>query len=126
MRLSHHAVIVGDLDRALEMYCDHLGMRLLNRQPGVAYSEIALLEDAPNGRRLESLLEEGCEASRLDHVAFEVDDVDGTFQRLAGEGFREERSPFNFPDGTARMAFLRAPDGTRIEIIHPKAPEGTP
>ena len=121
MQLNHHALIVADLDQAIQMYCRLLGMRLVFRQPGVAYKEIAMLEDVPGGSRLELLLQEDCDGSRLDHIAFQADDaddVDRTFERLQGEGFTPERPPFDFPGGSIRTSFLRAPDGTKIEVIH--------
>ena len=36
MQLSHHAMIVNDMDKAIEIYCGQLGMRLLRRIKGVA------------------------------------------------------------------------------------------
>jgi len=117
MRLSHQAMIVGDMDQAIEIYCGRLGMRLLRRKAGVAYEEVVMLEDARSGHRVELLLEEGCDLSRLDHIAFEVDDVDRAFERLEGAGFTVEQEPFDVPGGTVRTSFLRAPDGVKIELI---------
>lgn len=37
MQLSHHAMIVNDMDKAIEIYCGQLGMRFLRRIKGVAY-----------------------------------------------------------------------------------------
>lgn len=117
MQLTHHAMIVGDMDHAIKIYCGNLGMRLLRRKPGVAYKEIAMIEDMRTGRRIELLLEEGCTQSRLDHIAFEVEDVDQAFERLKGEGFTMEREPFDVLGSGVRTSFLRAPDGVKIEII---------
>ncbi len=116
MRLHHHATIVGDMDKSIEIYCGLLGMRLLRRKAGAAYEEVAMMEDAQGGQRIELLLERGA-PSRLDHIGFEVDDVDQAFARLKAEGFKVEREPFNVGGGTVRTSFLRAPDGVKIELI---------
>ena len=116
MRLSHHAIIVGDMDRAIDIYCGQLGLRLLRRKAGAAYAEVAMLEDA-GGPRIELLLVEGGERGNLDHIAFEVDDVDEAFERLTSEGFTAEREPFDVPGGIVRTSFLRTPDGVKIELM---------
>ena len=117
MKLHHHAMVVGDMDRAIETYCASLGMRLLRRKPGVAFREVAMLEASSTGRCLELLLVEDCGPSRLDHVAFEVEDVDAAFRRLVEQGFTPEREPFDAGGGSVRTSFLTTPDGTKIELI---------
>jgi catechol 2,3-dioxygenase-like lactoylglutathione lyase family enzyme len=116
MRLSHHAITVKDMDRAIDIYCGQMGLRLLRRKPGVAYAEVAMLEDA-SGHRIELLLQEGSESSGLDHIAFEVDDVDEAFERLTNEGFTAEREPFDVAGGIVRTSFLRTPDGVKLELM---------
>ena len=116
MRLSHHAITVGDMDRAIDIYCGQLGLSLLRRKAGAAYAEVAMLEDA-SGHRIELLMKEGSEPSRLDHIAFEVDDVDEAFERLTSEGFAAEREPFDVPGGIVRTSFLRTPDGVKLELM---------
>ena len=115
MRLSHHAITVGDMDQAIDIYCGQLGLRLLRRKAGAAYAEVAMLEDA-SGHRIELLLKKG-ERSGLDHIAFEVDDVDEAFERLKREGFNPEREPFDVPGGIVRTSFLRTPDGVKLELM---------
>ena len=117
MRISHHAITVGDMDRAISIYCGQLGLRLLRRKAGAAYAEVAMLEDAA-GHRIELLLEKGGERSGLDHIAFEVDDVDEAFERLTSQGFNAEREPFDVPGGTVRTSFLRTPDGVKLKLMH--------
>ena len=117
MRLSHHAITVGDMDRAIDIYCSQLGLRLLRRKEGVAYAQVAMLEDA-RGHRIELLLEKDGERTGLDHIAFEVDDVDEVFERLKNEGFTAEREPFDVPGGAVRTSFLRTPDGVKLELMH--------
>ncbi len=51
----------------------------------------------------------------LDHVAFSVDDFDGLYAKLRGEGVKVLEPPHAFGDGRAFM--IEDPDGLAIEII---------
>ena len=51
------------------------------------------------------------------HVAIGVDDLDGTLERLAGQGIEPERPPYTVREGGSRLCFVRDPDGYRIELI---------
>jgi lactoylglutathione lyase len=51
------------------------------------------------------------------HVALTVDDLDGTLERLAGQGIEPERAPYTVREGGSRLCFVRDPDGYRIELI---------
>ena len=122
MQLSHHAMLVNDMDKAIEIYCGLLGLRLLRRIKGAAYKEVAHLEDATNGRRVELLLDENAPQTQFDYLGFEVDDVDKAFAELSGQGFTAEREPFDVAGGKVRTSFLRSPDGIRIELIRYATP----
>jgi lactoylglutathione lyase len=51
------------------------------------------------------------------HVALTVEDLDGTLERLAGQGIEPERPPYTVREGGNRLCFVRDPDGYRIELI---------
>jgi lactoylglutathione lyase len=51
------------------------------------------------------------------HVALHVDDLDGTLERLAGQGIEPEREPYRVREGGSRLCFVRDPDGYRVELI---------
>jgi lactoylglutathione lyase len=51
------------------------------------------------------------------HVAFGVDDLDGTLARLAEQGIEPERPPYTVREGGNRLCFVRDPDEYRIELI---------
>jgi lactoylglutathione lyase len=54
----------------------------------------------------------------LDHVAFEVDDLDGTLDLLRARGVRLiDETPTAVPALSARIAFCQGPDGERIELF---------
>jgi lactoylglutathione lyase len=51
------------------------------------------------------------------HIAIGVEDLDGTLERLAGEGIEPERPPYTVREGGSRLCFVRDPDSYRIELI---------
>jgi catechol 2,3-dioxygenase-like lactoylglutathione lyase family enzyme len=106
------------MDRAIDVYCGQLGMRLLRRKPGVAYPEVTMVEDPLSENRIELLLDKACLESHLDHIAFEVDNLDEVLELLQRSGFGVEREPFDVPGTTIRTSFLRSPDGVKVELLH--------
>jgi len=52
------------------------------------------------------------------HIAIGVDDLDGTLERLKEQGIESERPPYSVREGGPRLAFVRDPDGYRIELIN--------
>jgi len=51
------------------------------------------------------------------HVAFTVTDLDALYQRLTGEGVLFLSLPQISPDGLAKVAFCKDPDGTYLEFV---------
>jgi lactoylglutathione lyase len=51
------------------------------------------------------------------HVAFAVDDLGETLERLKGEGIEPEREPYRVREGGSLLCFVRDPDGYRVELI---------
>ena len=116
MKLHHHAMVVPDLDAAIDCH-SALGMCLLRRKPGIAFREVAMLQDTATGRCIELLWVDDAPESRFEHVAFEVEDVDADFAKMLAQGFTSAREPFDVGDGSVRTSFLTAPDGTKVELI---------
>jgi lactoylglutathione lyase len=48
------------------------------------------------------------------HVAVTVEDLDGTLERLAGEGIEPERPPYTVREGGSRLCFVRDLDENRL------------
>ncbi|MGH3099709.1 MAG: VOC family protein [Thermoleophilia bacterium] len=46
-----------------------------------------------------------------------VEDLDGTLERLHGEGIEPEKPPYTVSENDPRICFVRDPDGYRIELI---------
>jgi lactoylglutathione lyase len=51
------------------------------------------------------------------HVAFGVEDLEGTLAQLAGRGIKPERPPYQVREGGSWLCFVQDPDGYRIELI---------
>jgi lactoylglutathione lyase len=51
------------------------------------------------------------------HVAFGVDDLGATLERLKEQGIEPERPPYSVREGGSLLCFVRDPDGYRIELI---------
>ena len=111
-------VRVADLPAALRFYCDALGLREVRRTenergrftlvflaaPGDESAQVELTwnwdpESYPGGRN-------------FGHLAYAVDDIYATCQRLLDHGVTINRPP---RDG--HMAFVRSPDNISIELL---------
>ena len=51
------------------------------------------------------------------HVAYAVDDLAATLERLAAVGIEPEREPYRVREGGSLLCFVSDPDGYRIELI---------
>ena len=118
MKYLHTMVRVTDLDASLRFYCDGLGLREVRRN------------DYPQGRfTLVFLAAPGDESAQVEltynwdpqeygigrafgHLAYEVEDIYATCQRLQDMGVTINRPP---RDG--RMAFVRSPDNISVELL---------
>jgi lactoylglutathione lyase len=129
----HTMVRVGDLDRALDFYCAKFGLvetRRVENEKG-RYTLVFLAAPGDVERATEArapLLEltynwdekEYGGGRNFGHLAYRVDDIYATCQRLMDQGVTINRPP---RDGY--MAFIRSPDGISIELLQrgePKPP----
>lgn len=55
------------------------------------------------------------------HIAIAVSDMTATLARLAEKGIEPERPPYQVRAGGSWIAFVRDPDGYRIELIEKSA-----
>jgi methylmalonyl-CoA/ethylmalonyl-CoA epimerase len=128
-RVDHLGVIVGDLDGAVKSFTEHLGLELDHTERYGDELDIAFL---PCGETLveliEPLKEEGSNADYLrehgpgiQHVAFEVDDLEAALAELAERGV-EPLGDVPMPGaGGMRIAFLdpQAFGGVLVELCEP-------
>jgi lactoylglutathione lyase len=130
MRYLHTMLRVRDLDRALDFYCNALGLKESRRRVDeknrytnvflTAPDDVSLLSSAASKGRDAPQLEltynwdneDYGEARYFGHLAFEVDDIYASCERLMKAGVTINRPP---RDGT--MAFVRSPDKHSIELL---------
>ena len=79
---------------------------------------MALPGDEP---RLELTYNFGVDSYELgtgyNHIAVTVSDLDETLTSLAEKGISPEKPPYRVREGGSLIAFVRDPDGYRIELI---------
>jgi lactoylglutathione lyase len=120
MELIHTCYRIGDIDRSVSFYTA-LGFEELRRMP-IRDEAINVFMGLPgDGARLELTYNHGVDSYELgtgyNHIAVRVEDLDGTLERLAGEGIEPEKPPYSVRDGGSRLCFVRDPDGYRIELL---------
>jgi lactoylglutathione lyase len=118
MKYLHTMVRVSDLQKSLAFYCDALGLREVRRSehPQGRYTLVFLAAEGDDQAQIELTYnwdEHGYGSARnFGHVAYAVDDIYATCERLQRAGVVINRPP---RDG--RMAFVRSPDDISIELL---------
>ena len=117
------ALTVADFDEAVAFYRDALGLEQLADWSGengrvilldAGDAELELFDE----RQAESVdrIEAGRRVSGTVRLGLEVDDLDGTVQRLLAAGATAEAEPVVPPWG-GRNTRLRAPDGMQLTLF---------
>ena len=123
MKYLHTMVRVSDLDESIDFYCNKLGLEELRRIDVEAARFTLVFLAAPGDPEAQVELtynwdEKGYGGGRnFGHLAYNVDDVYATCQRLMDAGVTINRPP---RDG--HMAFVRSPDGISIELLQSGKP----
>jgi glyoxylase I family protein len=131
-RLDHVGLTVADLAGAVSWFCDVFGlMPELTLRVDALDLSIEMLVHPAFGYRLELLHRPGSAAGRkpatpgeaalregYGHVAFDVTDLDGAFDRAIARGARPVMPPGPSPEPGVRMAFAADPEGNLIELLH--------
>jgi lactoylglutathione lyase len=120
MALIHTCYRIGDIDRSVAFY-EKLGFEEVGRMP-IRDEAINVYMGIPgDGARLELTYNHGVDSYELgtgyNHIAVLAEDLDGTLERLAGEGIEPEKPPYTVRENGPRLCFVRDPDGYRIELI---------
>ncbi len=125
MRYLHTMVRVRDLPQSLDFYCGKLGMEEARRidNPAGRFTLVFLAAPLDKARGVSERaplleltfnwdVEDYGTARNFGHLAFEVDNIYATCERLMKAGVTINRPP---RDG--RMAFVRSPDLISIELL---------
>lgn len=118
MKYLHTMVRASDLDASLAFYCNALGLEELRRSEHEGGRFTLVFLAAPGDHDAQVELTFNWDPEELDggrnfgHLAYAVDDIHATCQRLVDHGVTINRPP---RDG--RMAFVRSPDGISVELL---------
>ena len=118
MRYLHTMVRVSNLDASLDFYCNKLGLKEVRRVENEKgrYTLVFLAAPGDEDAQVELTFNWDPEVytggRNFGHLAYEVDDIYATCQRLMDSGVTINRPP---RDGN--MAFIKSPDNISIELL---------
>lgn len=133
-KIDHIGVAVADIDAALDLYAKTFEMTLAHRETvesqgveavlldvGDGHVELMrpLAPDTPIGKFL------GRKGPKLHHVAYAVENIDSTLERLAAAGLELIDSKARIGIRGSRVAFVqpRSTGGVLTEIVEPSGEE---
>ena len=118
MKYLHTMVRIADIDASLDFYCNKLGLKEVRRieRPEGRFTLIFLAAPGDEDAQVELTYNWDSEAygegRNFGHLAYAVDNIYDTCQRLMDGGVTINRPP---RDGY--MAFIRSPDNISIELL---------
>ncbi|HSD92822.1 MAG TPA: VOC family protein [Methyloceanibacter sp.] len=118
MKYLHTMVRISDVDKSLDFYCNKLGLKEVRRTeyPQGRFTLFYLAAPGDDEAELELTYnwdpEAYGEGRNFGHLAYQVDDIYETCERLMKAGVTINRPP---RDGC--MAFIRSPDNISIELL---------
>ncbi len=118
MEYLHTMIRVRDLEAALDFFCTKLGLQEIRRRDSdTGRFTLVFLATDETAPQLELTYnwdqsEAYSSGRNFGHLAYAVDDLYATCQRLMDAGVVINRPP---RDG--RMAFVRSPDGISVELL---------
>lgn len=118
MKYLHTMVRVNDVDKSIAFYCDALGLEELRRYDNEQGRFSLIFLAAPGDHSAQVELTHNWDPEPLEggrnfgHLAYQVENIYDTCQRLMDHGVTINRPP---RDG--RMAFVRSPDNISVELL---------
>ena len=119
MKYLHTMIRIKDVNESLRFFCDGLGLKEIKRIESEKGRFTLLFLSAPNDENSQIELtynwdgdDLGKGSRNFGHLAYRVNDIYQTCQRLMDMGYTINRPP---RDG--HMAFVRSPDQISIEIL---------
>ncbi|UUO21882.1 lactoylglutathione lyase [Colwellia sp. M166] len=118
MKFLHTMIRVSDVDKSLDFYIKHLGL-VETRRVDVPEGEFTLifLATEPGAAEIELTHNWGSDEEytvgrNFGHLAYEVDDIYATCEKLMAAGIT-----INRPPRCGYMAFIKSPDNVSIELL---------
>ncbi|MFU1780956.1 VOC family protein [Haloarcula japonica] len=119
MELAHTAICVSDLDRAMDFY-DALGFEETNRFTLDGVENVYLGRDGDGDLQLrhdpDRTTPIAPNRADVDHIAFTVNDVEGTFETAIDAGAAPVLEPTEVDAADAFAAFVEDPEGYTLEF----------
>ncbi len=124
MRMLHTMLRVGDLDRSIKFYTEVLGMQLLRKNdfPDGKFT-LAFLGYGPEETHTVLELTHNWDVTEYDlgdaygHIALGVEDIYKACDTIKAAGGEVVREPGPMKHGTTVIAFIKDPDGYKVELI---------
>ena len=124
MKYLHTMVRVKDLAKSLNFYCDKLGLIEISRREFEQgrFTLVFLAAEENTESQVELTynwdLEDYDEGRNFGHLAYAVDDIYATCQKIKDAGVTINRPPRD-----CYMAFVRSPDNISIELLQKGEPK---
>jgi lactoylglutathione lyase len=121
MELIHTCYRITDPERSISFY-EALGFEKRRELP-IRDEAVNYFLGIPgrNGPELELTHNFGVDSYELGtaygHIAVTVDDIEAAVAALAEKGIEPEKPPYRVREGGSLIAFVRDPDGYRVELI---------
>ncbi|MGP8073077.1 MAG: VOC family protein [Thermoplasmata archaeon] len=127
LKFAHTSITVRHMDESLKFYTEVLGLQFERRRTiPENHAEIAFVHEPLSGARVELTHWDGKDTfeagEQLDHLAFEVDDLDRVLMHVRTKGARVAKEPYRLAGGTSRIAFILDPNDVWIELIERAKP----
>ncbi|HLN51198.1 MAG: VOC family protein [Thermoplasmata archaeon] len=129
MKFLHTSITVRRMDESLAFYTEVLGLEFERRRTiPENKAEVAFVRDPVSGARIELTHWDGKEqfetGEQLDHLAFEVPDLDRFLLKIRAKGVPVAKEPYRISGGSGRIAFVLDPNEVWIELIERPPAEG--
>ena len=124
-RFLHTMIRVKDLEKSIDFYERHMGMRILSRKdyPGGEFTLVFMGYGSVETDTVIELTHNWGQEEPYDlgtgfgHLAIGVPDIYKTCEALEKEGVPIPRPPGPMKHGGSVIAFIEDPDGYKIELI---------
>ena len=120
--IDHIAIISSDYQKAKDFYVDKLGFKVKREVERKDRDDFIITLEAPNGIEIELFIEKDPpkrvtrpEAAGLRHLAFRVQDIEESVEKLNKKGIETEEIRID-PQNGKRMTFFMDPDGLPLEL----------
>ena len=120
--IDHIAIISSDYQKAKDFYVDKLGFKVKREVERKDRDDFIITLEAPNGIEIELFIEKNPprrvtrpEAAGLRHLAFRVQDIEESVEKLNKKGIETEEIRID-PQNGKRMSFFMDPDGLPLEL----------